>query len=577
MARGSRRIAPAGEDPAPLPREFWRIPIGIATTRYATKVGARRLGPPGTRRSRTPAPWGLPDEGPNMSALPSLLSPVHLAPLFLAVLPGAVEAQAGCGTKPQLEPIGVGSPGALGVPSLSAEGLPTIGGPLALRVDGAAPGGFGFFFFGPNELPIPLAAFGATLYPSGPLFSWSFPVDAGGGAVPMLLPASPPELCGASFVFQAVVLDVAALGGVAFTQGLRVGFGEPTGPLYGGGSSYATGANPQSVVAEDWNEDGVEDLLVANLGSGDLSLFLGQGGGAFAPAVSVPVSGGPVSLRAHDFDGDGHLDVVLVHLFPDEVSFLPGQGDGTFGALTTVATIPDVDYLTVGDLNGDGAADLVTSSYWSSSTAVLLGNGDGTFGTPVPGPGIVGPDALALEDLDGDGALDLVVADFWAGDVTVVLGNGDGTFGAPTSFPAGTAATELALGDFDGDGQLDVAVANLISDDVSILLGNGDGTIGAPTSYPTGDAVVDVGASDLDGNGTLDLVAASANSSEVTVYLGQGDGTFVAEPGLAVSGAPASVAITDLDGDGAKDLAVANDLYFASGNNVAVFLNELLE
>src|SRR6266852_878098 len=92
------------------------------------------------------------------------------------------------------------------------------------------------------------------------------------------------------------------------------------------GSRYATGAGPDSapfraihlpvatrptmVSIADVNKDGNLDILVANGGSGNLSVYLGDGKGAFAQANGSPFPAGPncADIATGDFNGDGNLD-----------------------------------------------------------------------------------------------------------------------------------------------------------------------------------------------------------------------------------------------------------------------------
>ena len=65
--------------------------------------------------------------------------------------------------------------------------------------------------------------------------------------------------------------------------------------LSGGGLSftdpvdYAAGRSPRSVAASDFRGIGIQDLAVANAGSNDLSIFLGNGDGSFRLAATVVV------------------------------------------------------------------------------------------------------------------------------------------------------------------------------------------------------------------------------------------------------------------------------------------------
>jgi FG-GAP-like repeat/FG-GAP repeat len=118
------------------------------------------------------------------------------------------------------------------------------------------------------------------------------------------------------------------------------------------------------VAVADFNGDGHLDLAVANEGTHDVSVLLGNGDGSFQAANNFPAElegSVPVSLAVADFDGDGHLDLAV--MFPGGVRMLSGNGDGSFQT-------PPVSYvagvypgaIAVGDFNGDGLPDLAVAN-----------------------------------------------------------------------------------------------------------------------------------------------------------------------------------------------------------------------
>jgi hypothetical protein len=50
--------------------------------------------------------------------------------------------------------------------------------------------------------------------------------------------------------------------------------------------NYAAGSKPAGVVVGDFNDDGVPDLAVANTGSNNVSILIGNGDGTFKAAVN---------------------------------------------------------------------------------------------------------------------------------------------------------------------------------------------------------------------------------------------------------------------------------------------------
>ena len=94
--------------------------------------------------------------------------------------------------------------------------------------------------------------------------------------------------------------------------------------------AYPVGANPQAMLAADFNGDGKLDLAVVNTTSGSVSVLLGKGDGTFQPALTSATGYGPVSIAVGDFDGDGKLDLATANQGDRDASVLLGNGDGTF-------------------------------------------------------------------------------------------------------------------------------------------------------------------------------------------------------------------------------------------------------
>jgi hypothetical protein len=253
-------------------------------------------------------------------------------------------------------------------------------------------------------------------------------------------------------------------------------------------------------------------------------VLLGSGDGSFATYTSYPAGLSPWSVAIGDFNDDGQQDLAVANTtWVGTVSVLLGNGDGSFATYTSYLAGVRPGSVAIGDFNGDGQQDLAVENYsWEGKVSVLLGNGDGSFATYTSYPAGTYPLSIAVGDFDGNGWQDLVVANRYYNEVSVLLGNGDGSFATEISYQVGYYPWAVAIGDFNGDGRQDLAVANFDSDDVSVLFGNGDGSFATQTRYPAGLHPQSVAIGDFNGGGRQDLAVTTSNwGGAVSVLLNQ--------------------------------------------------------
>jgi CSLREA domain-containing protein len=345
---------------------------------------------------------------------------------------------------------------------------------------------------------------------------------------------------------------------------MTVGFNQPMG------SPFGVGTNPRGIARADVNNDNRDDLIVANYGSNNVSVMLGNGMGGFSAATNFAVGMVPFTPVVADFNNDSNPDIAVTNMLSANVSILLGDGMGGFGSATNFATGVYPLSVTVGNFNGDSFPDLVTANYGTNNLTVLLGNGTGGFSSITNfASGGMSPSSAAIGDFNNDTRADIITTNYNSNNVSVLPGDGLGGFGAASNFGAGTNPFAITIGEFNNDSNRDIAVANDMSNNVSVLFGNGSGGFGAATNYATGMRTSSVVVGDFNGDGKPDLAAANYNSNNVSFLLGNGTGTFASAINVAAGTNTHSLVAGDFNRDNKADLAATN----YSSNNVTVFLN----
>ena len=147
-----------------------------------------------------------------------------------------------------------------------------------------------------------------------------------------------------------------------------------------------TGLNhPESVKLADLNHDGVPDLIVADSGDNKVLVYSGKAGGGFGPEVTggvgFSVGSDPVGLTVGDLNGDGQADLIVANKGSNDVSILLGQGTGsgwTFAPASTVrAGIAPVRSLIVRPTPGSPSADLLICNSGSNDVYLYETSPDG--------------------------------------------------------------------------------------------------------------------------------------------------------------------------------------------------------
>jgi hypothetical protein len=367
---------------------------------------------------------------------------------------------------------------------------------------------------------------------------------------------------------------------------------------FGKARGFAVGSYPSSIATGDFNGDGKRDMAVANAGSRNVSILLGNGAGSFGKAKNFAAGSKPNALAIGKLNDDAKRDIALAT--GSGVSVLLGHGDGTFGPPASFPAGGAARSIAIGDFNGDGKRDIAVVN--DTGVSVLLGHGDGTFGAPASLPAGINPWSVVVGNFNADANLDLAVANGGTvecegrvarahasscvggfGTVSVLLGHGDGSFGMPTDFPVGDATQPVAMvvGNFNSDAKPDLALADFAqyANSVSVLLGKGDGSFGRARFFAVGSSPNSIAVGDINRDSRDDLAVTGRDFPKaVSVLLGRGDGTFGAATAFSTGagnvGSPTAVAIGNLNAGLFPDLAVTiSSSGGGARNRVAVLLN----
>ncbi len=340
---------------------------------------------------------------------------------------------------------------------------------------------------------------------------------------------------------------------------------------FDGGTSYSGHGTIYGLASGDFNEDGIPDLVSANLANGNVNVMLGLGNATYGAVTAYDIGSAALDATVADVDKDGHLDLTIVSYSGASTTVLFGFGDGTFGNQQSWPNSRNPSSSVVADLDGDNINDIVTANYahTSGSITVIKGSGARSFQSPVEYPAGAGSQGLALADFDQDGDLDIATTNYQAGSTNIFLNSGSGVFTNTITYALGSITSWIITDDFNGDNRADLAASQYGSSNVVVLLGNGNGTFQSPQAYPLGAGGSYLKSSDINLDGRKDIVVTVPDNNRVAFLLGRGDGSFEAPRSFIAGNRPLGLVVSDLDGNGTPDIATAD----YNNQSVYVFKN----
>lgn len=297
-----------------------------------------------------------------------------------------------------------------------------------------------------------------------------------------------------------------------------------TNGLLGPPTFFSVGNLPSAQSAVDVNNDGISDMVTANLGQngvegGSVSVRLGTGSGSFGPetryVLPTTTGGSLFALVAADFDNDSNIDLAA-GFYDCRIAFYRGNGSGGFTLTRTDRFTYESRVMVTGDFDQDGDTDIAGAGY-AGDVVVIENTGDLFTGStltrydyPPPGSNKYGTRDIVAGDVNNDGDPDLIIGS--GSGAMLFLGGPGMTFGRVSDSLPGTdfPAAGLALGDFDGNGSTDIAVSCRARSCVTILTRentNSPYEVALVVDVPAGEFLA---SGDLDGDGQDDLVGSGS-------------------------------------------------------------------
>ena len=187
------------------------------------------------------------------------------------------------------------------------------------------------------------------------------------------------------------------------------------------------------VLVEDWDRDGLSDILVSDSFRENFYIFRNQsraGNISFLSPQRLGPSllGGFYNVVAGDFDNDGDSDMAFTILTTQRSWVAVYINESVKGSIVFNSTpisveVPEPWGLDVGDMDGDEYLDIVVASLQSSGPVVLINNGmtgSALDFTPLSFE-IGGARNIRVGDMNGDGKPDIVEVASDRGDISEQL------------------------------------------------------------------------------------------------------------------------------------------------------------
>lgn len=346
---------------------------------------------------------------------------------------------------------------------------------------------------------------------------------------------------------------------------------------------------PYSVALADLDNDGKTDMIAANSGTANITVYRNISttgsitAGSFDPGVTFATSQICYNVATADIDGDGKLDIVVsnsgtvlsyVSVFRNTIASLGTFNASSFATRIDLATNSQSRGVAIGDMDVDGKPDLAIACV--SNVVNIFRNTSSVGGVTFdPKFNMVAgntPVTVAIAEIDGDNKPELIVVNSVSNNVSVfrnmsVVGLLEpASFSTITNFTVNSSPSGIAVVDVDGDSKRDICITNTSSNNISIfrnisVLGTiNSGSLAPKVDYTTPASPTEVVLSDLNGDGKPDLVTSNNGGPSISLFRNTATtgvidaATFAARLDVTAASGVHGLAAGDMDGDSMPDI-----------------------
>ena len=244
-------------------------------------------------------------------------------------------------------------------------------------------------------------------------------------------------------------------------------------------SEFSYDSRPRHVAVADLNQDGHQDLVIANSALNNIGVRFGYGNGSFTDQIfySTGTDSQPYWVAIKDFNRDRFVDIAVANYVSNSIGIFLGDGNGSFSNYKTFSLHASrplvIRHWTFQRLTSHWDLAVVTNGTFY--VVLLHGRGDGSF--EIGMSYFMGydstPCSIIVTDLNGDIRSDIVTVNYGTSELVLFLSNGNDTYNIERH-PTGINAhpTSVTVGYLNKDTYLDLAVANSATHNVGIFLGD---------------------------------------------------------------------------------------------------------